>query len=123
MVVRTERGSGQRQPPAALHIDPVVAVDHDLGDQGIVEEPLEGPEAKDFVHDFADHAAPFLGRQRDLFVIHEGAESLTHHPPQIFLVEAVVGDPAAQTDCQFFGCPLLDAREGIRGRGWAALAN
>src|SRR5712691_1610276 len=42
-------------PPLPLHVDVVGPVDHDLADLGVLEQPLDGPEADDLVGDFVDH--------------------------------------------------------------------
>ena len=48
--------------PVALDVDAVGAVDHDLGDRGVVEEALERPEAQRLVDDLADELVA-LGRR------------------------------------------------------------
>ena len=93
------------------------AVDHDFGDQRVVQKPLQRPEAQDFVDDFPDQASPFFRRQGDLLVIDEGAKGLPNHAPHVAFVEAAISDAIAQAGCQFFGRALLDSRQGVRGVG------
>ena len=48
----------------ALDVDPVMGVDHDLGDRVVAEQRLERPIAEDVVGDLARDLAPLLAGQR-----------------------------------------------------------
>ena len=62
------------QLAVAFHVDLVEAVDHDFGDGGVVQEPLDGTVAQHVVDDLADQPLAFLAGERNLLLVDDGLE-------------------------------------------------
>jgi hypothetical protein len=75
---------------------------------------LERAQAQDFVDDLTDHAAAFLGGQGNLFVVDEGANGIADQASNVFLIEAVIRDTAAQPEHQVVCGTFLDACQCVR---------
>src|SRR4030088_2767675 len=63
-----EAGLRLHQHPVALDVDVVGAVDHDLGDRGVVEEVVEGAVADGLEQDLVDQLGALRHRERQLGV-------------------------------------------------------
>ena len=92
-----EGQAGEFELAGALHVDPVEAVDQDVGNGGVFEQRLERAEAEDFVENFArepfalgkaeghDFAVDRIADDDQHFIARRVARSLA----QFFQVEAV----------------------------------
>jgi hypothetical protein len=59
-----ERDRRPLELAAALDVDPVERIDHDLGDGVVAEQRLQRPVAEDVVGDLADDLPPLLAGER-----------------------------------------------------------
>ena len=64
-----ERQPGQFEFAGAFDVDPVEAVDQNVGDGGIFEQRLERAEAEDFVENFARQPLAFGEAERNGFAV------------------------------------------------------
>jgi hypothetical protein len=84
------------QLAGALDVDRVGAVDHDLGDLGIVDELLQGAETENDVADLAADLLLLLCRERDLFLVEELSKARMHQLLELGLVDRGVVEPGAE---------------------------
>ena len=136
----------QFQPPLALDVDAVEAVDQDVGDGGVFEQVFQRSQAEGFVHDLV-HEAFLVGAVEQTFFVeaeilddaaHFPADHVGGHGFEILHVQAVdqlpvdahfklleIGRPVLLGDgaeCEiilhrrFGGCG--DGGLGGRGGGW-----
>ena len=69
VLVVFEGEAGEFEFSGALDVNPVVAVDENVGDGVVLEQRLERTEAEDFVEDFAREAFAFGEAERDDFIV------------------------------------------------------
>ena len=62
----------------ALDVDPLVRVDQDVGDRGVLQEGLDGPEARELVHDLVDELAELARVERDTLGQNVVGDELVH---------------------------------------------
>ena len=74
VLVVFERQAGQFQFAGALNVNPVEAVDQNVGDCGIFEQGLERTEAENLVENFARKALAFGEAERNDFVVDRVAD-------------------------------------------------
>ena len=53
-----------------LYVDVLVRVDEDVGDGGVLEEGLDGAEARELVHDFVDEGVELQRVERQALAQH-----------------------------------------------------
>ena len=81
-----KRTLGLLDDAAALDVDVVAPVDHDLGDGGVGEELLDRTEAHHVTGDVLHETLTLLVGERRLVGVHEGADLGHHHRLQLILV-------------------------------------
>ena len=79
---------GLHQPPAALHVDVIEPVHHDVADGGVLEQRLERAEAEDLVEDLLDEALALGERHGKPLVENE----LLHHRAHLRVRGVLVQD-------------------------------
>ena len=113
--VRTEFGIRFLQMAVLLHVDAVMAVDHDFRDFGIVEETLDRAVAQHVVDDFAGQALPFSRGERNLLPVHDLLELILDVLVQLGFIHRRVGDPGAEPLIEGLAGPFLEPAEGLAG--------
>ncbi len=118
------RAALQLEPAVPLDVDPLGAVDHDLGDTVVVEQPLQRPETQHVVGQLRGEPLPLLGRQRHLLLVDDLVELAEDDLAQLLLGQARVVEPGAHPLEQRLADPVLEPARGRRsaaaGGGTAA---
>ncbi len=99
---------------AALDVDVVAAVDHDLVHGRVVEELLDGPETHDVPRDVPHETLALLRGQRRLGRFHEGADLGHHQRVQLILV-GCLEQPGSEALEQRVVNPGLEVAEPVDG--------
>ena len=85
-----EAGGGLLDLAGALHVHRVRAVDHDLGDVLVLQQPVDRAVAQDVVGDVLDELRLVGGRQRGPLLGECRLELLLHPTPQVVLGQPLV---------------------------------
>jgi hypothetical protein len=111
-----EPGGGADQPALLLDVDRVRAVAHDLGDAGVVEQPLQRAVAEDVVGELGGQPGALLGRERDPFLLDHLVQLAEDDGAQRLLGQRRVVHPVAHALEQRLGDAVLEPGERVGGR-------
>ena len=117
-VVRGEEARfGLVETPGAFDEDLLLAVDHDLGDLGVVEELLDRAEPEHVVGDGRDERHALLGAERDPLGLDDLVEVLDDELLELTLGQRAVVELGAEAVEQRLVGAALDLGEGVRPGG------
>ena len=106
-------GRAPDQLAVLFDVDHVWAVDHDLGDAGIVEQPLQRAVTENVVLDVADEPLPLLRGQRNLLLLDHMVQIRTDQRVQLALAQRGVVESAAQPLEQCCRGAVLELHERV----------
>ena len=112
-----EGGAGAGELAGPLHVDAIRPVHHDLGDVGVLEEPVDRAVAEDVVGDVLEELGPVRARQRDALPAEDDLQLLLQLAGELLLPDAPVVEQRAElVDEEVVHAPTQLVEERVAAR-------